>query len=178
MLFTCPLVNVLKASASGTPQTKQINHQAAVKWVSMALRAQRRDSGSMMHLCIGLLQPALCPPLLEWRRQNDRAAKVSDLTYTSRGYLQSVNWAHLPGSSDLRLCASVTHLYCTLHTLSTSGTRRLNSSKQPQLPLAAAGWNERCGQQQVVYICSCAFVQNRAGLIHPAITALAHTAMQ
>jgi hypothetical protein len=47
--------------------------------------------------------------------------------------------AHLPGSRDLRFWASVTHLYCTLHTLSTSGTRRLNSSKQPQLPLAAAG---------------------------------------
>jgi hypothetical protein len=44
---------------------------------------------------------------------------------------------HLPGSRDLRFWASVTHLYCTLHTLSTSGTRRLNSSKQPQLPLAA-----------------------------------------
>jgi hypothetical protein len=45
---------------------------------------------------------------------------------------------HLPGIRDLRFCASVTALYCTLHTLSTSGTRRLNSSKQPHDPLAAA----------------------------------------
>ena len=37
----------------------------------------------------------------------------------------------------LRFCASVTHLYCTEHTESTSGTRRLNSSKQPQDPDAA-----------------------------------------
>jgi hypothetical protein len=52
--------------------------------------------------------------------------------------LQQLYDAHLPGSKDLRFWASVTALYCTLHTLSTSGTRRLNSSKQPQLPLAAA----------------------------------------
>lgn len=51
--------------------------------------------------------------------------------------------AHLPGSSDLRFWASVTALYCTLHTLSTSGTKRLNSSKQPQLPLAAAYGGKR-----------------------------------
>lgn len=39
-----------------------------------------------------------------------------------------------PGRPALRRCASVTHLYCTLQTLSTSGTSRLNSSKQPQEP--------------------------------------------
>ena len=32
------------------------------------------------------------------------------------------------------LMPSVTHLYCTEHTDSTSGMRRLNSSKQPQAP--------------------------------------------
>ena len=42
-----------------------------------------------------------------------------------------------PGMFALRFCASVTHLYCTEHTESTSGTRRLNSSKQPQDPDAA-----------------------------------------
>ena len=42
-----------------------------------------------------------------------------------------------PGISDLRFWESVTHLYWTEQTDSTSGTRRLNSSKQPQEPEAA-----------------------------------------
>lgn len=39
-----------------------------------------------------------------------------------------------PGKMVLRFCASVTHLYWTEHTLSTSGTSLLNSSKHPQEP--------------------------------------------
>ena len=48
--------------------------------------------------------------------------------------LESMCSRPLPGIPDFRFWASVTHLYCTLQTLSTSGTRRLNSSKQPQDP--------------------------------------------
>lgn len=42
-----------------------------------------------------------------------------------------------PGRLALRRWLSVTHLYCTLHTLSTSGTSLLNSSKHPQEPAAS-----------------------------------------
>ena len=43
----------------------------------------------------------------------------------------------LPGRAAFFLWASHTALYCTLHTLSTSGMSLLNSSKHPQDPLAA-----------------------------------------
>ena len=46
----------------------------------------------------------------------------------------SMNSRPRPGSWVLRFWASVTHLYWTEHTLSTSGTSLLNSSKQPHDP--------------------------------------------
>lgn len=73
-------------------------------------------------------------------QQHDISTTVLSACKDTRGQLMPLCRCctpYLPGSRDFLFWASVTALYCTLHTLSTSGTRRLNSSKQPQLPLAA-----------------------------------------